>query len=622
MTVIKRQKIYEKNWFAIGVIGLLSIIIYYSSLNCPFIFDARSKIIKNPDIKCLSNIKTKLIYPYGKYKFNRNDPSRPLTYLTFTLNYYFGRLNTFGYHLFNLVFHIFNSILVFFLTKTIISYTYRRNLIFFPFIVAIFFTVHPINTGVVLYVVNRSDILATFFYMSSVLLFAKTFEGNRILYFFSLLCFILSLSSKQIAVTLPAIVLIFDYIFLSNFAVSKVIEKKLYHVSFWIILIIYLLFRYFYLGGIGDLEAKSTLPSGSYFFTQFYVMLKYLKLLLIPAGLSVNHLIKSVTTIFDPRFLIPFFLIIGVFILSWRFYRGKNSTSKIFLFAILWFFIVLSPTSSFLPTASIMAENRLYLSGFGFYLAIVLVYFLIFRSNTIAKVKKFYNKTNWILAGLLSVHIFSLGLTAFKRTQLYRTPFLLWKDVIFRYPDSVRAHLNLGLSYHNQKEYKKASQEYQKAIELDTTCASAHNYLGLLYYDWKKYKEAFQEYQKALELFPDYTDVHSNLGIYYIREKQYGKAITAFKLALQIDPEHVAALNNIGVIYKRQGKYTEALRYFSRSIEIEPDNIYACVNIGNIYVVKGWIDKAIVEYRRALEIEPYFTEAQENLDYILSDKGR
>jgi len=400
--------------FAIGLVVIATIIVYHNSLKAPFIFDDKAKIVNNPDIQQLSNLKTKLIYKYSENNkvFERNDPSRPLVYLTFTLNYYFGKLNPFGYHLFNLIIHIFNAILVFFLAKKIISGIYEKGstplenvnnkvggkpcganggskspfcnnvrelysltgLTLFPFLVSLLFAIHPINTNTVTYIFSRSDLLATFFYISSLLLFIKVIEKNlsifksfNSLYILSLICFILAIFSKQIAVTLPAIILIYDYIFLNEYKVSKVIEKKNYHIPYWLLFIGYLAFRYFYLGGIGDIEAESTWNRYSYLIIQPYIILRYLKMLLIPTGLSIDHIINPVK-LYELKTIISFIFIIVVFLSSYIVYRKKTNISKLILFSILWFFIILSPTSSIFPTTSPLVENRLYLSGIGFFI--------------------------------------------------------------------------------------------------------------------------------------------------------------------------------------------------------------------------------------------------------------
>jgi tetratricopeptide (TPR) repeat protein len=569
---MKQPKTFlENKWLAIGLIVLISAVVYYNSLHAPFIFDDIPKIIENPDIKQLENVKTKLIYPYDKeyYNFKRNDPSRPLTYLTFTLNYHFGKLNTFGYHLFNILMHIFNAVLIFFLTRKIILYIYKKDSHFFSLFVALFFAVHPINTEVAAYVYHRSDSLLTFFYILSLLFFIKTIEKKKCFYIFSLGCFILAFSAKQTAATLPAIVLVFDYIFLSDCNVSKVLARKNYHIPFWLILIVFLLFRLLYFGGIGDKEtdAYSRWSNFSYPVIQPYVVLRYLGLLLIPTGLCIDHFIEPVKTVFELKILASFFSIMVLFILIYKVSRKKTDASKLLLFSALWFFITLFPTSSFLPIRDAMAERRLYLSGFGFFLAIVSLYFLILRKGAICS-----RSPGWILLGLAGIHIFLLGAATVKRNQLYRNPVLLWQDAISMYPENFRAHYNLSFLYYERREYVKAIEETQKALKINPDSAKARINLGALYRNQKEHAKAIEETQKALKINPDSAQAHTNLGALYYDRKEYAKAIRKYQKALKINPDYVIALYNLGITYYHQKEYEKALRKFKSILRLNPNN--------------------------------------------------
>ncbi|MEW6557617.1 MAG: hypothetical protein AB1349_09715 [Elusimicrobiota bacterium] len=217
---------------------IITILVYLPSFKVPFILDDIAKIVDNPDIRNFKNLKTKLIYPYSKkHVWERNDPSRPVVYLTFTLNYFFGKLNPFGYHLVNLTVHIFNVILIFILTKKIISFLSQypnfpiSQFQFFSFLVALFFAVHPVNTSAVTYIFGRSVVLSTFFYLLALLLFIETIKKYSLIsqslnLSISVLCFILALFSRQDAVTLPAIILIFDCIFLSDYKISELLKKR------------------------------------------------------------------------------------------------------------------------------------------------------------------------------------------------------------------------------------------------------------------------------------------------------------------------------------------------------------------------------------------------------------
>ncbi|MDD5687707.1 MAG: tetratricopeptide repeat protein [Elusimicrobia bacterium] len=598
-----------KQWFAIGVIVIATIVVYYNSFKVPFLWDDRSKIVDNPDIKKLSNITTKLIYPSAANKtFERNDPSRPLVYLTFTLNYYIGKLNPFGYHLFNLIIHIFNVILIFFLTKKILSYTNLLNLsIYHSFIFSLFvsllFAIHPVNTNSVTYLFSRSVLLATFFYLLSILFFIKTFEKNKTFYILSLLSFILALFARQDVVTLPAIILLFDYIILSDFSAKKVIENKYYHVPYWILFVGFLLFRYFYFGSIGDLEAENLPGRLIYLINQPYVIVKYLWLLFVPIGLSIDRgqflIIKS---IYELKEILSIIIIISIFIFAYQLYKRKSDTSKIILFSILWYFITLSPTSSFFPTTSTMVDNRLYLAGFGFYLILIFSYLSFFKSL------KFPNFS--II--LICINILILGIITVKRNQLYQKSIPLWQDVVSYYPHS-RAYNNLGVSYCEQKEYEKALNEYQKAICLSPKYKDAHYNLGFLFYIQKDYNNAIQHFKKVIELEPNYAKVHFELGNLYLDIKEYAKAIQEYQKVIEISPNEATVYNNLGVLYRILKDYNSAIQEYQKAIELNPDDEKAHNNLGVLYCNQKSYDKAIQEYQKALKINPNYFEAYCNL---------
>jgi tetratricopeptide (TPR) repeat protein len=643
-----------KTWIFAILLGLIILGIYHNSLNAPFIYDDKAKIVENPDIRKLSNIKTKLIYPYGKYKtFKRNDPSRPLTYLTFTFNYHFGKLNPFGYHLFNILLHIFSSILIFLLTKRILFYTYKESSDILPIFVALLFAVHPINTNVVTYTFARSDALATLFYLSSLLFFIKTLEGSKKAYILSLFFCVLSFSAKPIAVTLPAMILIFDYLFLSEYEIRRVMEKKYYHLAFWVILIGYLLFRYFYLGGIGDVESEAPLkvPTYPYLLTQTNVLMLYIKSLIIPTGLCIMHWLKLAKTIFEFRVLCSIFFLMGILLITWKVYKKKTNWSKIVVFCVLWFFISLSPTSSIFPTTAYMDDKRLYLSGLGFYLAMAFAYFSFYGKAT-----AYGKKWKQILLSIAAIYISLLAVATYKRNQLYGNPVLVWQDVIARYPDNFKAHNNLGLLYKNEKRYDEAIQEYQRALDINPGYDEAHTNLGVLYHGQKRYDEAIGEYEKALSLkpndaeawnnlgvsyhsqkkydkavqayqqalvtSPDYADAHNNLGVLYYEQKRYNEAIQEYRMALDINPDYAEVRNNLGVAYKESKRYEEAIEQYQKALAINPNYAGPRNNLGILYKELKKYDKAIEEYRKAIDINPMFAEAHNNLGLLYSEQKR
>lgn len=569
---IKNQRL------SMGLIILVVVSIYYNSMHAPFNFDDISKIVENPDIKDIRNIPTKLIYPYGNVKsFERNDPSRPITYLTFTLNYFFGKLNTFGYRLVNVLLHICVAVMLFFLARRILSFTYGKYSNPFALFVALVFASHPINTVVVSYIFNRAGQLSALFYMLSLLLFIKTFEKGKVFYVLSLICFVLGIFSKQDCITLPVIVLIFDFIFLSNFKLTEVFKRKYYHLPYWLIVVAVLLFRYFYFGQIGDVEASDfdryRWSRYTYFIIQPYVILRYIRLIVIPSGFCFDHVIAPVENLLEFKIIIPFISIIMMFTAILIIFKKKTDKLKIFLFCFLWFLITLSPTSSFFPTTTAMAENRVYIPGFGLYFIIVYLCFLFFRN------KLSHDQIKWPLTLVLGTYIVLLGTTTVKRNKLYQDPVLLWKEAIRYYPNNTRAianasalHNNLGISLRHQGKYEQAIQEFKKALEIKPDNAEARYNMGLVYLDQKLYDLALDEFKMAVKINPNHSDARNNIGWLYFNNKEFSKAEREWKQALTINPYHTKVLNNLGVLYYVTKEYQKALHKFQSIASLQPDN--------------------------------------------------
>ena len=516
-------------WILLPLLALAIIAIYSPSLRAPFIFDDQGKIVENTDIRSLSDIGTKLVFRYRERKWESNDPSRPVTYLTFALNYHFGELDPLGYHWVNLILHTLNTFLLFFLVRKILFYSYQKDHLFFPLAAAVLFAVHPINSVVVCYTYNRSGALAFFFFLSSILLFIRADNGRRFTVPLSILCFVIALFSKPDAITLPAVLLALDFIFLSDYDISKMAARGLSHLAFWTVLTAYLLFRYFYLGGLGDLEASNSLndwPRFLYLAVQPYVIVKYLRLLLLPKGLCFEHSITQPGTLLQSKFAVSYLILAGMALAGWLAYKRKTAGSKIILFAILWFLIILAPTSSLFPTTLPMEENRVYMSGLGFYLAAVLACHAFFKINLSAGGIPFYKRPSGLLmSALLGTYIFGLAAVTIKRSRLYREPALVWDEAHELYPLNVRAtanasvaHNNLAVAYYQQNKYDKALEELQKAIVVDPNSAMAHDNLGRVLYERKDYPGALREFETVLRLDPNNAFTRQNIAL--IRKAQ------------------------------------------------------------------------------------------------------
>src|SRR5579862_4975884 len=140
-------------WLAPLLIAIVTFAVYSPSLTGPFVFDDSTKIVDNPDIKVPGTILQKLIYPYKPNDtLKRNDPSRPIVYLSFALNYLVGKLNPLGYHVVNTAGHCVNVFLLFVFLRRVQRKLFHSSDPVFPLASALVFAVHPLSTSTVSYV--------------------------------------------------------------------------------------------------------------------------------------------------------------------------------------------------------------------------------------------------------------------------------------------------------------------------------------------------------------------------------------------------------------------------------------------------------------------------------------
>ncbi len=584
--------------------ALLTFLLYLPSLRAPFILDDLPKIIDNPEIRSLSQFKKSLDHSYPRIQraSNHNDPSRPLTYFTYFLNYQLRGLKPGTYHLFNVLLHIATTILLFFLIRKISSSVFKIPSETIPLLVAILFALHPVQASTVSYIFRRSDLLYAFFYLVSFYSFLPAVEKkSKLFLIFSLTSFIFSLLSKQSAITLPLILIIFDFIFLSNRNLIELKERLNLHKPFWIILLLYLGWRYFYLGGLGDLEALDRIKTSLYILNQPYILMKYIQILIVPKSLCLDPLMIPATSFFEFKIWASWLVLMGLAVLAFSLSFIRGWKSKVVQFSLLWFLIHLVPTSSFFSTTRLMVENRIYLAGIGFIVAFLSLFFVLFKLDLKLG---FFAKQNF-MGSLLFISILILfSLLTWRRNVVYGNPVLLWKEVVKLYPHHTMAYSHLGLAYQTKKNYEKAIAAFDQALLLDPNLTESYYNKGNLYLDKESYDKALECYRKVMDLEPNFSRSYHNAALIYARRKQFGEAQVLYEKAIQLDPTSAEAYYNLGLLYHTQNRYNESLEYYLKSIQQNPKFIQAYYNMGAVYYQMKDYSRALEKFEQALACDP------------------
>ncbi len=552
-----------RHFCSFAVIILVGIFSYSNSLHSPFQFDGVLHIQKNEALRSMDGF-------YKKYNLT-NYANRFVSVLTLVFNVYLGDTDTFGFHLLSLQIHLWVCLLIYIVARVLLNRFPNNGIIKIkfnlPLLAAIFFSAHPVFTQTVSYLVNRSVLLSSFFYLCSFYsficglqaYFSKPKSHFRRLKYFSLFTtsvFLMGLgiASKLTVISLPIIICVF-YILIQyqsqEGAFSFIKREKRLILAILTPLIAILIQRAFFTkrgllrladGGSFDLSRLD------YFLSQIkFLVFYYLKLIFFPFNLNIDPTISLVKNAFDPG------LLIGILFLGALLFFLKK-LQRIIIFGILWFLISLSPESTFIPLKDIVMEHRLYLPCIG--LAITLSAIWVNRRVFV------------ILICLIPI----LSAITLNRNLDWSSEYALWLDASKKSPDKARPHLNLG-----------------RALSL----------MG-------KNKESIPHYQKTIELQPDYFEAYHNLGVSYSMIGQCQSSFTPLEKALQLHPDQIETMMTLVQCYKTLKDYKNAARYLHMAIEYYPYKDYLARELGSIYYFNlNEKEKGKLFFRKALELNPF-----------------
>jgi tetratricopeptide (TPR) repeat protein len=602
-------------WMILGI-AVVGFFLYRPTLHGPFFLDDARKIISNPDIRVenASQIFSKLVYPYSENRtFDRNDPSRPVTYLSYTLNYLFGKLDPFGYRVVNLLGHIGVGILLFLVSQRLLYRIFGEEQVGLSFFLALLFVVHPVNAIVALYNFNRSDILAALTTLGAVALFLSPAKNNYWKTLGILALFIVGLGSKQSVAVLPMILLVVDFVVVHRGRWNEV--RATDHVPFWTVLALYLGWRLAYFGSFGDLEAEVPVERWTYFVSQIQSWTRYLQFFFIPAGLSLDHMPKVYSSLKEPAILFSAGILVALLVAAWAVIRKETAVSRLVLFSVLWFIFQLAPTSSFLPTTTTLAENRLYLSQFGLLLLWGIGVCALVGVDLTKPIK---GVSQTIIFGFLGCQLVFFGWLSYQRGVLFSDPVALWEEVLRLYPKQSRALYNLGFIASEKKEYDKALTWYTKAVDANPKYAEALNNIGMIYARRWETEKGIEYFQKSIDALPREIS-YCNLARGYMNLKKFPEALAALEGAQSLNPSSALAYTLEGRLWYERKDFAKAAELYDKASRFNPEYYELLNNRGLLLLEEKNHEKAIDYFKRSIMANQSFAEAIYNLSVAYAE---
>lgn len=584
--------LFEKKTTAVAIflIIVLGLIIYANSLTGQFIWDDEYLVQKNVLIRNWSNLPKILTNEIGAGAGKPFNYYRPLHVASYIIDYSLWGLNVTGYHLTSIILHILVTLCLYWFV--LLLYNNRR----LSLITSILFLTTPINVETIASISVRGDILSVLFMLLSFIFHINSFRTNKMsLHVLLLLSYILALLSKENALILPALLLLYHYVF----------KRKINFRIFTLILITtvaYILLRSTILKPTSSwiIAVPQRMPGF------FVAITNYLRILIFPFDLHAEYG-EKLFAFTNPKVVLG--IALSLALLIYGFMKKKNN--GLIFFSIYWFFITLLPVSNVYPLAFYMTEHWLYLPSIGFFLL------LAYGLNKLLTKDRLKVATIAFIAAFI---IFYSYLTI-RQNNYWKEPMSFFQRTLKYTPDSPRINNNLGTLYTDIGQYDKAIDYLNKAIRYDPYYIKAYNNLGNVYYKMGNREKAASFYEKALEIDPNYEEAYYNLGIIYNEIGMKEKAEALLKKAIEVNPEYVKAYNNLAVIYIDVKKYKEAIALLHDAVKINPYYAEAYNNLGISYFKLGEKEKALTSYKKAIEVNSEYAEAYNNLGLLYNDMG-
>ncbi|HAX61673.1 MAG TPA: hypothetical protein DCX95_03820 [Elusimicrobia bacterium] len=566
----------NKDKIGIIIVAILSTMVYLNTFKNSFQWDDERRIVKNVHIRFLKNI-PKFFNPgyFNLYEEARGERYRPVRTVTFAMDYALWKNNPLGYHITNTLFHAICSIIVwyfvFLITKNGLAATLSSLL----------FAVHPVHTESITYIKNRSDVLCSIFYLISYIFFVKNTDTsqNKTLiskfsnFLISIFFFVLALLTKEMAVTLPLILIAYIILFTDKEKWQSLFFKTS---VFWLILLFYLFFRYYYLSGGRTLGGE-----GFELLTVIKTFADYIKLGFVPYPLCLDR------TYIKPEFFSVSFLSSAIILTVFVILTVKSKRQNKFF--LLFMLLTLLPVSNILLIKHReFAEQRFYLPSIGICAFLGIIF------------EKYFSKKYVKIVFMAVVLLFSY-LTLMRNFD-YKDDTTLWLKTITLSP-STRAFNNLGTAYWDKKYYSDAIISWKKAIELDDKNAEAFANLGAASFELGLYNDAIEYFKKAIEIEPWSYEAVSNLGAAYSIKGDYKNALETHKQAVNIAPWVASTHYNLGVTYLRTDDFKNAEKEFNEALAYDPFHWQSYLRLSEMFEQFGQKEKSTELFNKSQEIK-------------------
>jgi Flp pilus assembly protein TadD len=550
---------------AIVLAGLLA---YSSAFPGAFVFDDGFNVARN------AQLDRPLDFLPGRPGYAAQ-PNRAVTFATFAIDRAVAGNDPTFHRAVNLAIHLASALLVLGLVLAAFRTPRLRGSALSPaasvvgMVAGLLFVTHPIQTQAVSYVVQRLASLATLFYLLSALLYLRwrsdpgTGPGRwraRACHAGALLAALLAMRSKEIAFTLPLALLLLEAGLLDGPWKRRLVALAPFVAIAALIPATVLLSPAPAGVSLGD-PAQGSASRGDYLLTQLTVVTRYLGLVAVPVGQTIDHDVPVRHSLADPAVLGSAAVLLGIAALAgWlvlasspRRARPLDPAARLAGLGIAWFFLALSVESTLIPIDDVMVEHRVYLPFAGLSISIAVMIALCARRIAPGRSVALATGTGLLLAA-------GFGTVTWVRNGVWSSEVALWTDAVAKSPGKARPRNNLGAELYRLGRRAEALPLLQDAVRIDPTYAHGCESLGLALADAGRLAEAEALFRRAIALDPKLAEPWFDLGTLRFEAGRYAEAAPYFEKAIAIRPAYPDAYANLAACWNGLGRYADSVR--------------------------------------------------------------
>lgn len=449
----------------------------------------------------------------------------PLTWISHMLDIQLYGLAPRGHHLTNVFIHALSSLLLFLLLVQITGARWQS------FVVAVLFSLHPLHVESVAWVAERKDVLCGFFWIITLLLYAKYVKSSdRKIYVLTLCSFAVGLMAKSMLVTLPLVLLLLDYWPLCRFrqqSLRSLVKEKTPFLSLSLlssIMTIYAQHAGTSLVSLTEISFVLRLENAVFAYARYVINM------FLPYNLAIFYPFRAPS--FGQFFISSVLLVVS----SLQVYRLRKRFPYL-LIGWLWFLITLLPVIGLVQVGDqSMADRYTYMPYIGLFIMFSWGIFDLFGKCAYRKI---------VLSVITAVVIVICSLLTNHQLAYWRNDTILFTHALNVTHDNYKIHDALGVVLAKQGKYDEAFRHFSAAIQIIPNAVIPYYDMGVALESSGRAGEAAQYYQKVISMDSGHVGAHTQMGSILCRSGQFEDALTHFKTALRLDPDYYPAQHDL-----------------------------------------------------------------------------